>query len=207
LLFSGEETSAAESKIQITNSKIKEGQLVVSFEAQNFIAGKAIEFLNSGFTLKLNYIIELWKSHSFWFDKPIAQRKIEHIITYDIIRREYSTLRKIEEEISTETMFKIEQIVEWTTKFIDVEISQFENLQKDASYYYSINAELNMLTVDDFKDLRLLWRKEREERKSEAGFLGSLSNIFLGLFFDIVVSQNVVRLKTESEKFQITEDF
>jgi len=206
LLFITQEISAAESQIHITSNKIKAGQLVISFEAQNFLVEKAIEFLDSGFTLKINYTIELWKSHGFWFDEPVAQQKIEHIITYDLVRMEYSTLRKIGEEISEEMMFKIERIVEWATKFIDAEIAPIKNLPQKAFYYYSINAELNMLTVDNLKDLQLLFQKGQEsKKKSGVSFLRFISNIFVGLFFDVVVSQNIVRLNTESEKFQLTE--
>jgi len=206
LLSSTEEIAAAESQINITGIKSKAGQLAVSFEAYDFLAGKAIEFLNKGFTLKLNYTIELWKSRSFWFDEPVVQRKIEHIIIYDLVRREYSCFRKVGEKISQETLFKIEQLVDWATKFMDVEISQLEKLQRNVFYYYSLNAELNMLTADDIKDLRLWFSNIENTRASESNS-SSLSNIFLNIVADFLVSQQVVRLKTVSEKFRITADY
>jgi hypothetical protein len=198
--------AAAESQINITGSKVKAGRLIIGFEAQNFLAGKAIEFLNKGFTLKVSYTIELWKSRSFWFDKPVAQRKIEHVIIYNLVRREYSCFRKVGDKISEETLFKIEQLVDWATKFMDVEISQIEKLQKNVLYYYSINAELNMLTADDIKDLRL-WFSDIENTRASESNSSSLSNIFLNIVADFLVSQKVVRLKTVSEKFRITEWF
>ena len=202
LLSNTGDITAAESQIKITGSKVKAGQLIASFEAHNFLAGESIELLNKGFTLKLNYTIELWKSRGFWLDEPVARQKIEHVITYDIVRREYSAFRKIDEEISEETIFKMQQIIDWATKFMDVEISQIAKLQKKPFYYYSINAELNMLTVADLKDLLRLWRIGQESKRKF-----SLSNFFLRILIKRLVSQNVVRLKTESEKFQITEDY
>ena len=202
LFSSTGDIAAAERQINITGSKVKAGQLTVSFETHNLLAGKAIEFLHKGFTLKLSYTIELWKSRSFWFDEPVAQREIKHVITYDIVRREYSVFRKIGEEISEETVFKMEQMVDWVTKLMDVEISQIEKLQKEAFYYYSIDAELKMLTADDIKDLQR-WFGNFKSKKASESDSHSLSNIFLNIIADFLVSQKVVRLKTESEKFQI----
>jgi len=206
LLSNTGEIAAAESQIKITSSKVKAGQLVVSFEAHNFLAGKAIEFLNKGFTIKINYTIELWKSRGFWFDEQVERRKIEYVITYDIIRQEYSYFRKIGEKISEETIFKMQQIVDWATKFMDVEISPIKQLQKNPFYYYSINAELKMLTANDIKDIRL-WFDDFESKRVSENSSHSLSNIFLNMIANLLVSQKVVRLKTESEKFQITADY
>jgi hypothetical protein len=89
---------------------------------------------------------------------------------------------------------------------MDVEISQIEKLQKNVLYYYSINAELNMLTADDIKDLRL-WFSDIENTRASESNSSSLSNIFLNIVADFLVSQKVVRLKTVSEKFRITEWF
>jgi hypothetical protein len=204
-LSSTEEIAAAESQIEIIGSKNKAGQLAVSFEVHDFLTGKAIEFLNKGFTLKINYTTELWKSHSFWFDELVAQRKIESVITYDIVRREYSVFRKEGEEISEKTFFKMEQIVDWATKLMDVEIFQIDKLQKKAFYYYSINAELRMLTADDIKDLQR-WFSDLESKKASESGSHSLSNIFLNVIAEFLVSRRVVRLKTESKKFRITAD-
>ena len=206
LLSNTGEIAAAESQIKITGSRVKAGQLSVSFETHNFLAGKAIEFLNKGFTIKINYTIELWKSRGFWFDEPVERRKIEHVITYDIIRKEYSCFRKIGEKISEETIFKMQQIIDWATKFMDVEISQIEKLPKKPFYYYSINAELKMLTADDIKDIRL-WFDDFESKRASESSSHSLSNIFLNMIANLLVSQKVVRLKAGSEKFQITEDY
>jgi hypothetical protein len=86
---------------------------------------------------------------------------------------------------------------------MDVEISQIEKLQKNALYYYSINAELNMFTADDIKDIRL-WFSDIENARASESSSSSLSNIFLNIVADFLVSQKVVRLKTVSEKFQVT---
>lgn len=202
LLFSIGKISADESQIQIIGNTINAERLAVSFQAQNFLTEKAIEFLNKGFTLQINYTIELWKSRSFWFfDKPLTQKKIEHIIRYDIFRKEYSCLQKIEEEISEKTVFKIERIVDFTTKFMNIEMADIKNLQNKSDYYYSINAELKMLTADELKDLQRWFRElesEREESKSN-----SLSDIFMRIITDFFVSQKVEKLRTESEKFRI----
>lgn len=193
LLSNTEEIAAAESRIEITGSKIKAGKLTVSFEARNLLSGKALEFLNKGFTLRLNYVVELWRSRSFWFDKLEAKREIEHIIAYDIVRREYSGLRRIGERISRKTAFKVERIVEWTTRLTGVEISQIDRLQEKAFYYYSISAELKMITADDIRDLRRWF----------SGFEEEGENILLRIITEFLVSQKAIRLKTESEKFHL----
>jgi len=175
---------------------------MISFEAQNFLAGRALEYLNKGFTVQLNYTIELWKSRGFWFDRPITQQKLEHIITYDIVRREYSVFRKIDKEISEKTIFKIEPLIDWVTKFMEIGISKIKKLQDKSFYYYSINAELKMLTADDLKDLQL-WLSGIEDETKSTDKSRSLSSIFIGIVTDFLVSQKSIKLKMESEKFQI----
>ncbi|MFQ6040944.1 MAG: DUF4390 domain-containing protein [Candidatus Poribacteria bacterium] len=180
LLTSFNTANASESSIKIVRNQLYEDTLLLSFEvkADKVFTSQTLTFLQRGFTIRIDYTVELWRSRSFWFDKLESQEQLRCELNYDILRRIYKCIISREDKIELKKENELAKAIKWVTKIDSLEILNNQKLELKGRYYYAIKADVVTLTVQDIRDLQRWLEGDSGERKGgELSFSRTTFNI------------------------------
>ena len=200
LLASVNTTRASETPITIVRNELSADALLVSFEvnADKVFTPQTLMFLQRGFTLRIDYTVELWRSRSFWFDKLEAQEQIRCELNYDILSRNYKCIISRTDKIEPQKGNELSEAIEWVTKMDSLEILTRQKLDLNGQYYYTIKADIATLTAKDIRDLQRWLENDSDERKD--GEL-SISRATFSIVTAFLSAKNHRKFSMESQKF------
>lgn len=200
LLASVNTTRASETPITIVRNELSADALLVSFEvnADKVFTPQTLMFLQRGFTLRIDYTVELWRSRSFWFDKLEAQEQIRCELNYDILSRNYKCIISRTDKIEPQKGNELSKAIEWVTKMDSLEILTRQKLDLNGQYYYTIKADIATLTAKDIRDLQRWLENDSDERK---GGKLSISRATFNIVTAFLSAKNHRKFSMESQKF------
>ncbi len=198
-LFAG--VSAADLSIGVLQNGILNKNLVMQFQAKEVFTEKVIKFLNRGFTVRIDYTIELWQSRKFWFDRLDSQHVISYQIDFELFEKRYACSKLRENKvIESKLDRKLDEIVLWTTRpESPLTITSADRLDQNASYYYNMEVLIATPTTENLKRLQERLSKSEEEEKD----LSTLTRATFRIARDYISSKNSKKLAVRSEEFHL----
>jgi hypothetical protein len=193
--------SAADLSISVVQNGVLKDNLVMQFQAKEVFTEKVIKFLNRGFTVRIDYTIELWQSRRFWFDHLDSQHIVSYQIDFELFEKRY-TCSKLRENKVIESKLdrKLDEIVLWTTRpESPLIITSADQLDRDASYYYNMEILIATPTAENLKRLQERLSESGEEEKS----LSTLTKATFRIARDYISSKNSKKLAVRSEEFRL----
>jgi hypothetical protein len=200
LLANADGVHAAESSIKVTQNGILKGDLVMRFRAEEIFTEKVTKFLNRGFTVRIEYKIELWRSRRYWFDRLDSQHSISYQIDFEPLEKRYICLKSQEGTAITSKLDRqLDRIIEWTTRPEPALIViPLERLNQEAKYYYSIEILIATLTTENIKHLQK-WLEYGGKEKETSTVTGTSFR----LARDFLSSRNRRKISERSGKFYL----
>lgn len=186
-------------ELQLIQNAIFDNQLVMRFQANDVFTEKVIKFLDRGFTIRIEYKIELWQSRKYWFDQLNTQYNLIYQMKFEPLEKRYACLRKQQgEAIDSKLDPNREKIIEWATK-IDklLNIAPISQLDSYSGYYYNIEIILATLTSENIKDLQKWLGEFKGEEQS------TLTKTTFKVATDFISSRNNKKTSMQSEKFNL----
>jgi len=195
------DVSAAEASIKLVQNGILKGDLVMQFQAEEVFTEKVIKFLNRGFTVRIEYRVELWRKRRYWFDHLDTQHSISYQINFAPLEKRYICLKSQQGAAITSKLDRqLDKIIQWTTltdpPLIVLPIGQ---LNPEAEYYYNIEIITATLTGENIKDLRK-WLDGFGDKESEDS---TLTNTTFRVAKDFISSRNQKKHSARSEDFRL----
>ncbi len=193
--------SAADLSISVLQNGIVNDNLVMQFQAREVFTEKVIKFLNRGFTVRIDYTIELWQSRRFWFDRLDSQHRISYQIDFELFEKRY-TCSKLRESKVIESKLdrKLDEIVLWTTQpGPPLTITSTDRLDRDASYYYNMEILIATPTAENLKRLQERLSESGEEEKG----LSTLTKATFRIARDYISSKNSKKVAVRSKEFHL----
>lgn len=192
--------SAADISVEVVENGILGDDLVMQFQAEEVFTEKVIKFLTRGFTVKIEYTVELWRSRKWWFDRLDTQHSIRYQIDFEPLENRYTCL--ISEQgkaITSRLEQKLANIIQYTTRpELPLTISSIAKLDEKSSYYYNIIVSVATLTAENINDLRR-WIKFGEKEKETS----TLTKTSFRLAKDAISARHRKRVSTRSEMFRL----
>ncbi len=186
-------------ELQLIQNAISGDQLVMQFQANDVFTEKVIKFLDRGFTIRIEYKIELWQSRKYWFDSLSSQYNLIYQMKFEPLEKRYACLRKQQgKAVDSKLDPDREKIIDWATK-IDklLNIAPISQLDPNSSYYYNIEIILATLTSENIKDLQKWLGEFKGEEPS------TLTKTTFKVATDFISSRNNKKTSIRSEKFYL----
>jgi hypothetical protein len=189
---------AAETSIKVIRNGVLNGDLVMQFRVEEVFTEKVIKFLNRGFTVEIEYKIELWRKRRYWFDRLDCQHNISYQIDFEPLEKRYICFRSQQEaEITSKLDQQLDTIIKWTTQpEPPLNVIPLEQLDQNAEYYYNIEILIATLTTDNIKHLQK-WLEYGGKEKGNSTITGTSFK----LARDFLSSRNRKKVSEQSEKF------
>jgi hypothetical protein len=196
------EVCAAEEMVKIIQNGIIKDDLSIKIRAgNNIFNNRIIKFLDRGFTIRIEYSIELWQSRGIWFDRLDKQQNIHYQLDFEPLEQKYICQRTFQNsQITTKMDKKIDRIIDWVINpDLAIKVSPIMQLDNNSSYYYNISVLVATLTAENLKDLQK-WMGEFESQEES-----SLSKTAFKVIMDFISSRNHKQYSIKSEKFRVAE--
>lgn len=195
------EVSSAENTVRIIQNCILKGNLAMKFQVEEIFDQKVMKFLNRGFTVRVEYNIELWQRRGYWFDSLRSQRSISYQINYDPIEKTYQCqCFQNDSKVTTKSDKQIDNLAKWVKSpdfyLVFEPIDQFSLNDR---YYYNIEILVATLTAENVRDLRK-WLGDFSEQGEQSSFSRTAVNVII----DFLSSRNHKRFSAKSEQFYIS---
>lgn len=118
------------------------GDLVVSFKLENVFSSEMEEVILNGTPITFTYFVELYEVRDFWLDKKIINIKIDHMLKYNVLKKEFAIKRswQIDKVLITSSFTEAQNLM---TEISSLRIIPFNWLENDSRYQIGIKAELS----------------------------------------------------------------
>lgn len=196
------EISAAENMVRVAQNGILKGNLAMKFQTDELFNEKVIKFLSRGFTVRIEYNIELWQVRGYWFDSLRSQRNLSYQIRYDPIEKQYQCQRSQDgAKVITKSDKLLDNLAKWVmSPDIYVLFDPIDQLINSDKYYYNIEVLVATLTAENVKDLRK-WMGDFSEQDQSS----SISKTTMRVIMDFLSSRNHKKFSARSEQFYLAE--
>lgn len=117
------------------------GDLVVGFKLENVFSSEMQQLILNGTPITFTYFVEVYEVRDFWLDKEIVNIKIDHILKYNVLKKEFIIKRswEIDEVALTASFAEAQNLM---TEIKSLRIIPFNWLEHDSRYQIGIKAEL-----------------------------------------------------------------
>ena len=192
---------AAENPLELTLNGIVGNDVVLGFKAHGVFSQSVMKFLNRGFTVKMEYRIELWRRHRFWFDHLDAHHNIEYQIDFEPLERRYTCLESREGAVTRSKLDRdLQGIITWSTcPDPYVKIVSVSKMDKQARYYYNIELVISTVTTENMRRLRERLREFGQKKKQPS----TLTRTAFRIATDFLSSRNRKKYAFQSKVFSL----
>jgi hypothetical protein len=196
-----DDVSAAEASLKLVQNGILKDKLVMQFQAEEVFTEKVVKFLNRGFTIRIEYNVELWRSRRYWFDHLDTQHKIGYQINFAPLEQRYVCLKSQQGAALTSKLDQqLDAIIQWIIlPEPPLTITAVEALNPKAEYYYNVEIIIATLTGENIKDLRK-WLDEFGDEEDEGS---TITNTTFRVAMDFISSRNQKKHSARFDKFRI----
>ena len=118
------------------------GDLVVSFRLANVFSSQMEEVILNGTPIIFTYFVELYEVRDFWLDKKIMNIKIDHMLKYSVLKKEFAIKRswEIDKVLITTSFAEAQNLM---IEISSLRIIPYNWLEHDSRYQIGIKAELS----------------------------------------------------------------
>ena len=116
--------------------------LTLSFKLEHVFSEEMKEVVLSGTSITFTYFVELREIKDFWIDKKIVDIKIDHMLKYDVLKKEFVIKRssEIDEVLVTKSFVEAQNLM---TTIRSLKILPFTWLENGNRYQIAAKAELS----------------------------------------------------------------
>lgn len=173
----------------------------MQFQAEGVFTKKVIKFLNRGFTVRVEYRVELWRKRRYWFDHLDTQHSISYQINFEPLEKRYICLKSQQGAAITSKLDRqLDKIIQWTTlPDPPLKVLPIGQLSQKAEYYYNIEIITATLTGENIKDLRK-WLDGFGDKESKDS---TLTNTTFRVAKDFISSRNQKKRSARSKDFRL----
>jgi len=151
--------------IVVTNSS---RDLLLYLRLENGLAPEIIEGVKNGIPATIVFEVELFSARSNWMDKKIYSGEVEHTLTYDTLKDQYSVTLS-EKGVTRITGRTLEEAKALMTEINGFALMPLSGLTPDTIYTLSVRASLArkglpgyfdyLIPFGGFKDMETDWHK------------------------------------------------
>ena len=138
------QSSAYASEVALYNVVINNTAeyLTADLKLENVFSSKMKEAAFTGLPITFTFIIVLYQVRDFWFDKEIINMKTEHMIRYNILKKEFVIEKswEIGKTLTTESFDRAQKLV---TEISNLEILPRKRLEHGKYYQLAVKAKLS----------------------------------------------------------------
>ena len=118
------------------------GDLIVSYKLKNVFSSQMQKVVLNGIPITFTYHVVLHEIRDFWIDKKIINLKIDHMLKYNVLKKEFIIKRswRIDEVLITDSFEEAQGLM---TEVSGLKIIPFNWLDSGARYQVGIKAELS----------------------------------------------------------------
>ena len=195
--------SAAENMVKVVQNGIIKGNLAMKFQTDEIFSEKVTKFLSRGFTVRIEYNIELWQSRGYWFDSLRSQRNLSYQIKFDPIEKQYQCQRSQDgSKVTAKSDKLLDNLAKWVmSPDIYVLFDPIDQLIPNDKYYYNMEVLVATLTAENVKDLRK-WMGDFSDQGEQSS---SISRTTMRVIMDFLSSRNHKKFSARSEQFYLSE--
>jgi len=142
LIFSYNSAHATQASLQNIVLDSKNKNLTLSFKLEDAFSEPMKEVILNGTSITFTFFVELREIKNFWLDKKIVDIKIDHMLKYNILKKEYVIKRswEIDEVLMTESFVEAQKLM---AAIKNLKILPFNWLENGNRYQIAIKAELS----------------------------------------------------------------
>ena len=142
LMFSCNLVHATKASLQDVVLDSKNKNLTLSFKLENAFSEEMKEVILNGTSITFTDRVELREIKDFWIDKKIVDIKIDHMLKYNILRKEFVIKRswEIDEVLITKSFVEAQNLM---AAIRSLKILPFSWLENGSRYQIAIKVELN----------------------------------------------------------------
>ena len=118
------------------------GNLIVSFQLENVFSLQMKEVVLNGIPITFTYFVSLFEVRDFWLDKKMVNLKIDHMMKYNVLKKEFVIKRswQIDEVLITESFDEAQSLM---TEISGLKIIPLNWLDNRNHFQIGIKAELS----------------------------------------------------------------
>ena len=142
LIFSFNLARATQASLQNIVLDSKNENLTLSFKLENAFSEEMKEVILNGRSITFTFLVELREIKDFWVDKKIVDIKIDHMLKYNVLKKNFVIKRswEIDEVLITESFTEAQNLM---AGIRSLKILPFNWLENGNRYQIAIKAELS----------------------------------------------------------------
>ena len=142
LILSCNLAQATQASLQNIVLDSKNENLTLSFKLENAFSEEMKEVVLNGTSITFTFLVELREIKDFWVDKKIVDIKIDHMLKYNVLKKNFVIKRswEIDEVLITESFTEAQNLM---AGIRSLKILPFNWLENGNRYQIAIKAELS----------------------------------------------------------------
>jgi len=142
LIFSCNLAQATQASLQNIVLDSKNKNLTLSFKLEDAFSEPMKEVILNGTSITFTFFVEVREIKDFWLDKKIVDIKIDQMLKYNILKKEFVIKRswEIDEVLMTESFVEAQKLM---AAIKNLKILPFNWLENGNRYQIAIKAELS----------------------------------------------------------------
>jgi len=142
IIFTYNLAHATQASLQNIVLDSKNKNLTLSFKLEDAFSEEMKEVILTGTSITFTFFVELREIKDFWIDKKIVDIKIDHMLKYNVLKKEFAIKKscEIDEVLFTESFLEAQNLM---TAIRSLRILPFNWLENGNRYQIAIKAELN----------------------------------------------------------------
>jgi len=146
IIFTYSLAQATQASLQNIVLDSKNEDLTLSFKLEDAFSEEMKEVILNGTSITFTFFVELREIKDFWIDKKIVDIKIDHMLKYNVLKKEFAIKKscEIDEILITESFLEAQNLM---TAIRSLRILPFNWLENGNRYQIAIKAELSKATL------------------------------------------------------------
>lgn len=130
-------------EIVVTNTR---DHLLVYFTVRDCFTEEMVHAINSGLPVTFTFFVKLYEVRRLWWDREIADLRIQHQIQYDGLKKIYH-IRLSEKHNQTVQAEDLEKAKTLMSEIVGIKVSELHRLEKGSRYEVHMMAELDKIRL------------------------------------------------------------
>ena len=142
IIFTCNLAQASKASLQNVVLDSKDKNLTLSFTLEHAFSEEMEEVILSGTPITFTFLVELREIKDFWIDKKLVDIKIDHMLKYNVLKKEFVIKRswEIDEVLVTKSFDEAQNLM---TTIRGLQILPFNWLENGNRYQLATKAELS----------------------------------------------------------------
>lgn len=135
--------AASLDEVVVTNTR---DHLLVYFTVKDCFTGEMVKAIESGLPMTFTFFVKLYEVRRFWWDREIADLKVQHQIRYDDLKKIYHVqlMEKQPHSVQTTDFEKAKGLM---SEIVGLRVVELRGLEKGTRYRVHLMAELDKIRL------------------------------------------------------------